>query len=151
MSATASSSQAGRPARRYAGQLLFLVKAFHSLAFFVIQASICYLLYKGVRRQTDRKAGVAAGIAAAETLIYAGNRCRCPLTGLAESLGAERGSVTDLFLPQWLASNIAQIYGPLFAAGLWLHARNLAKRPSDRLGRARLTLHRGGPCSVSPA
>lgn len=115
----------GRAERRL---LLFLVKAFHSAAFLAIQSAIFYLVYKGARRESDGKAAVAAGIAGAETLIYAGNGFHCPLTGLAEELGSEHGQVTDIFLPKWLADNIANIYGPLFAAGLMLHARNLLQR-----------------------
>jgi hypothetical protein len=42
--------------------------------------------------------------------------------------------VTDIFLPKWLADNIAIIYTPLLAAGLLLHLRNLrARRRSSRL------------------
>jgi hypothetical protein len=111
-----------------AGVLLFAVKAFHSLAFFVIQTAILYLLYSGLRGKTGRRAAAAAGIATAESLIYAANGFRCPLTGVAERLGAERGSVTDIFLPGWLARNVANIYTPLFVAGLLLHARNLVRR-----------------------
>jgi hypothetical protein len=70
-------------------------------------------------------AGVLVG---GECLIYAGNRFRCPLTGLAEELGAESGSVTDIFLPRWLAANIANIYGPLYAVALFLQARNLRRQ-----------------------
>jgi len=109
---------------------LFGVKAVHSIAFFVIQSAICYLVYAGFRRQTDRRAAIAAAIATGETLIYAGNGFRCPLTGLAEDLGAARGAVTDIFLPRWLASNIARIYGPLFVLALVLHARNVMRRPT---------------------
>jgi len=104
---------------------LFTVKAIHSLAFFVIQSAICYLVYSGLTHQTDRRAGIAVAIATGESLIYAGNGFRCPLRRLAEGLGAERGTVTDIFLPGWLASNIARIYGPLFAFGLFLHTRNV--------------------------
>ena len=50
------------------------------------------------------------------------------MTSLAEDLGAERGSVTDIFLPHWLASNIGNIYGPLLGLGLYLHVRNLRQR-----------------------
>jgi hypothetical protein len=107
---------------------LVAVKALHSVAFWTIQSAIFYLIYKGVRRETDRRAGIAAAIALGEGVIYAGNGCHCPLTNLAEDLGAERGSVTDIFLPKWLASNIANIYGPLFALGLSLHAKNMLRR-----------------------
>ena len=43
-------------------------------------------------------------------------------------VGAESGQVTDIFLPKWLASNIANIYGPMLALAIFLHARNLARR-----------------------
>lgn len=114
------------------GPALFGVKAVHSLAFLVIQSAICYLVYSGLRGPTDRRAAVAGAIATGETLIYAGNGCRCPLTGLAEDLGAARGTVTDIFLPRWLARNIARIYGPLFAFGLLLNARNLRRQARQR-------------------
>jgi hypothetical protein len=107
---------------------LFSVKAFHSLAFAVIQTAIFYLLYKGARGESDRRAGAALAIATGEVIVYAGNGFRCPLTSLAEELGAERGSVTDIFLPSWLASNVANIYTPLLVAALGLHARNLSRR-----------------------
>ena len=111
--------------------LQVLVKAFHTVAFAVIQSCILYLLWSGVRRRTDRRAAWATAIAAAETAVYVGNGFRCPLTGLAERLGADKGRVTDIFLPGWLADNIANIYCPLFTVGLVLHARNLARRSQE--------------------
>ena len=101
------------------------IKAIHSLIFLVLQTSIFYLVYKGLRGETDRKSAVVTTVVGAECLIYAGNGFRCPLTGLAENLGAESGSVTDIFLPKWLAANVARIYTPLFALALFLHGRNL--------------------------
>ena len=108
--------------------LLFAVKSVHSLAFFVIQSAILYLVYSGWRGRTDRRAAAALAIATAESVVFAGNGFRCPLTGLAEELGSERGSVTDIFLPGWLASNIANIYVPLLALGVSLHGRNIIQR-----------------------
>jgi hypothetical protein len=104
------------------------VKAFHSLVFLVLQTLICYLLYKGVKGDSDRRAGLATVVISTECLVYAGNGFRCPLTAVAENLGAESGSVTDIFLPRWLASNIANIYAPLFALALLLHGRNVWRR-----------------------
>ena len=106
---------------------LFAVKALHSLVFWTIQSAVLHLIYKGLKRETDKGAAVACLITAGESLIYAGNGFRCPLTTLAEGLGAERGSVTDIFLPKWLAMNIARIYGPLFALGLALYVRNMLR------------------------
>jgi hypothetical protein len=104
--------------------LFIAVKTVHSGAFLILQSAVLYLLYKGIRRESDRHAGAAAMLVGAECAIYAGNGFRCPLTGLAERLGAESGRVTDIFLPRWLADNIANIYGPLYAVALLLHARN---------------------------
>jgi hypothetical protein len=116
--------RAARPRRPAA---LLAVKGFHSLAFWIIQSAILYLIYKGLKRESDKRAAVAFAITAGECVIYAGNGFQCPLTRLAEDLGAERGAVTDIFLPSWLASNIVRIYVPLFALGMVLHARNLLR------------------------
>jgi site-specific DNA recombinase len=107
---------------------LFGVKSVHSIAFFIIQSAILYLLHAGARGRSDRKAALAAGIALGESAIYAGNGFRCPLTGVAERLGAQSGAVTDIFLPKWLARNIANIYVPLLCVAVLLHGRNVARR-----------------------
>src|SRR6185503_17575484 len=101
-------------------EAIFAIKLVHSLAFGVIQTAIVYLLYKGLRRQTDRNAAIAASIAIGESAIYAGNGFRCPLTDLAERLGSEHGAVTDIFLPRWLAANVARIYTPLLLLAIAL-------------------------------
>ena len=104
------------------------VKAIHSIAFLILQTAILYFLYKGVRRESDRHAAMAGVLVGGECAIYAGNGFRCPLTGVAEALGAASGQVTDIFLPKRLADNIANIYGPLFAVALAIHVRNVWKR-----------------------
>ena len=110
---------------------IFAIKAVHTLAFAVIQTCIFYLLYKGLRGQSDRKAAVAATVAIGESAIYVGNGFRCPLTKLAEDLGSEHGAVTDIFLPGWLASNVARIYTPLLVLAIGLHARKLRRPRSE--------------------
>jgi len=105
------------------------VKAIHTLAWFSIEACMAYVLYAGFARRSDRRAGIAAGVVAAETLIFAGNGFRCPLTQVAERLGAERGSVTDIYLPRWFARNLPAIHVPLIGLAGFLHARNLRTRP----------------------
>jgi len=42
------------------------------------------------------------------------NKGRCPFTSMAEKQGAKRGSVTDIFLPDWVARNIFRVATPLF-------------------------------------
>jgi len=104
------------------------VKAVHSLLYFSIEYCIGYLIYAGLKGREDRRTAMAAGVVGAESLIFLGNRCRCPLTGLAENLGAASGSVTDLYLPGFLASHLVLIHVPLLALALCLHVRNFLRR-----------------------
>jgi hypothetical protein len=56
------------------------IKAIHTLAWFSIEACMVYVLYAGFARRSDRSAGIAAAVVAGESLIFAGNGFRCPLT-----------------------------------------------------------------------
>jgi F420H(2)-dependent quinone reductase len=112
---------------------LVSVKAVHSLIYFSIEFCMGYLIYAGLKGHENRRTGIAAGVVAAESLIFVGNRCRCPLTGLAEELGATRGSVTDIYLPRWLASNLVPIHVPLLALALYLHTRNFLRQSRGKL------------------
>ncbi len=99
---------------------LAVVKGVHTLAFAVIVGAIATTVVEGVRGRPRRRTAVAAAVALGECAIYAGNGFVCPLTPLAERLGAERGSVTDLYLPGWLARNLAWVSTPILVAGLVL-------------------------------
>lgn len=105
--------------------IVFAIKAFHSLAFLVIQSCILHRVYSGARGRSDRRAVLAAGIAIGEAAVYTANGFRCPLTSLALRYGARSVSVTEIFLPPWLAANIARVYTPLLVLGVLLHLRNL--------------------------
>jgi hypothetical protein len=112
----------------HASRALVAVKVVHTLAWFSIEACMVYLLYAGFAKRTDRRAAVAAAVVGGETLIFAANGFRCPLTDVAESLGAEVGSVTDIFLPRWFAHNLPAIHVPLMLLTAFLHLRNLRQR-----------------------
>ncbi|MBU8864984.1 hypothetical protein [Paenarthrobacter aromaticivorans] len=103
------------------------VKAFHTLAWFSIEACMVYLLYAGFRGKTDRRAATAAAVVAGETLIFVGNGFHCPLTPLARRLGDPTGSVTDIYLPRWFAHNLPAIHVPLLVLAIVLHRRNFRK------------------------
>lgn len=117
----------GRQARQ-PSVALTVVKVVHTLAWFAIESCMLYTLYAGFARRSDRRAAIAAGVVVAESLVYTANGFRCPLTGVAEHLGARRGSVTDLYLPQWLARNLPAIHAPLIVLATFLHGRNLRQR-----------------------
>lgn len=94
-----------------------------------------YVILAGLRRRTDRTVAIAAGMVALESVVFLANGARCPLTTMATRLGAESGSVTDIFLPKWLAHNLPVIHVPLVLLAVYLHGRNLRHRAPgpDRL------------------
>ena len=101
------------------------IKVIHTLAWFSIESCMNYLLYAGFAKRSDRHAALAAEVVGAESLIFASNGFHCPLTLLAESLGAEHGSVTDIFLPKWFTRILPAINAPLLVLAAFLHGRNL--------------------------
>lgn len=101
--------------------LLAMVKALHTLIWFAVEASVFYLIYAGLRKRTGRDVTIAALMVAGETAVFLANGARCPLTPLAESLGAESGSVTDIYLPRRLAHSLPVIHVPLLALIVYLH------------------------------
>ena len=114
--------------RRRKTLALVAVKGFHTFVWLSVESCVVYVLVSGFARRTDRRVAVAAAIVGGETLIFAANGFRCPLTGVAESLGAEDGSVTDIYLPHWLARNLPAIHVPLIGLAVVLHVRNLRNR-----------------------
>jgi hypothetical protein len=100
------------------------VKVVHTLAWFSIEACMVYLLYSGLVGRSDRRPAIAGAVVAGEIAVFAGNGFRCPLTDVAERMGAESGSVTDIYLPAWFAHNLPAIHVPLVLAAVFLHTRN---------------------------
>ncbi len=86
-----------------------------------------YVIYSGFKGQSGRRAAIAAGVVAAETLVFAANGFRCPLTDVAEHLGAEQASVTDIYLPRWFAHNLPVIHVPLILLAAFLHGKNIRR------------------------
>ena len=102
-----------------------VVKVIHTAAWFSIESCVAYLLYAGLSGRTDRRAAIAASVVFGESAVFAANRFRCPLTELAQSLGAESGSVTELYLPKWFAHNLPAIHVPRLVLVVFLHGRNV--------------------------
>jgi len=84
---------------QHASAAIVAIKVVHTVAWLSIEACLLYMLYTGIARRSDRGAGIAAAVVACECLIFAVNGFRCPLTDLAESLGAVNGAVVDIYLP----------------------------------------------------
>ncbi|HYB30258.1 MAG TPA: hypothetical protein VEF89_26875 [Solirubrobacteraceae bacterium] len=115
-----------KPRRRQAA--LTSVKLIHTLVWFSIESCMAYVLWTGFTRRSDRRAASAAGVVGGETVIFVANGFRCPLAQVAERLGAESGSVTDIYLPRWFARNLPAIHVPLIVLAGYLHTRNLQER-----------------------
>jgi hypothetical protein len=113
---------------KHAGAVVVAIKAIHTLAWFSIESCMIYLLYAGFAYRSDRRAAVAAAVVGGESLIFAANGFRCPLTQLAYSLGGRSGSVTDIYLPRWFAHNLPAIHVPLLILAAFLHGRNIRQR-----------------------
>jgi hypothetical protein len=129
--------------RRPDDAVIVLIKTVHVLAWFSVESCTVYLLYAGAAGRTDRRAALAGTVVAGESLVFAANGFRCPLTDLAERLEAAHGAVTDIWLPRWFAHNLPAIHVPLLAAAAYLDGRNLC-RPGCRRPRRgrRLPPHR---------
>jgi hypothetical protein len=106
---------------------LTAIRLLHTLVWLSVESCMAYLLYAGFARRSDRRAAIAGAVVIAECTVFVANGLRCPLTVVAESLGDDHGSVTDIYLPARLARNLPVIHVPLLALTIVLHLRNLRR------------------------
>jgi hypothetical protein len=100
------------------------IRTVHTAIFAVELVSIGWLIATGAAGRRDRTVGLAAGLVATEVVVWVANDRVCPLTPLAERLGAERGSVSDIFLPDALARTLPVWSSALLMVAVALHARS---------------------------
>jgi len=101
---------------------LTTIRAIHTAIFAAIGGAIVLVVWDGLRQSPRRRTVVAGGMVLVESAIYASNNQVCPLTPLAEQLGARRGSVADIYLPDWFSTRIPIIGGSSMLLGLALNA-----------------------------
>ena len=107
---------------------IFHMKLIHTLVFAVLSACVVYTLYSGIFNHVTHWTWLAVVIVLGEGIILKANGWRCPLTTVAEKLGAASGSVTDIFLPKWFADRVFSICGITFTvACILVVARWLAR------------------------
>jgi hypothetical protein len=102
---------------------LSAIKAIHTAIFFSIAGAVLLTLWDGLRGRPGRRTAIAGGVVFAESALFVSNNQVCPLTPLAEELGAERGSVVDIFLPAWAARRIPIVAGGAAVLALVLNLR----------------------------
>jgi hypothetical protein len=97
---------------------LVAVKVVHTGIFASLAGAVLCTFYNGVTGRVSRKTKLAVAAVLVESVIYAANGYRCPLTNVAEGLGAENGTVGDIFLPAWFARRLPQISSTIMGIGL---------------------------------
>lgn len=118
---TDSAAQRIPPALR--GPTLNTIKAIHTVLFASIAAAIVLFVLDGIRGRPGRRTAAMLGIALLESGVYVSNNQVCPLTPLAEELGADSGSVVDIFLPDAAARRIPLVSTTALILGIALNAR----------------------------
>ena len=101
--------------------VLVVIKAIHTAIFFGVAAQIAVIAWDGLRQRPRRRTALAFAIAIGESAVYASNNQVCPLTPLAEQLGATDGSVTDIFLPDRISRRIPLVGGSALLLGVALN------------------------------
>lgn len=97
---------------------VFVIKFVHSVLFLFMVLCLFYVLYCAVTGTYNMALAIALATIIIEGVVLMFYGWECPLTGMAERYGAEKGSVTDIFLPDWLAPYTFKIFGVLFAIGI---------------------------------
>jgi hypothetical protein len=105
----------------YREQTLTAIKAIHTVLFFSIGAALLLTMWDGVKGRPHRRTAWAGAIVVTETAIFISNNQVCPLTPLAEELGADSGSVVDIFLPESIARRVPLVAGSVALAALILN------------------------------
>jgi len=107
---------------------LFGIKAVHTVLFASIGGAIVLFVWDGLRGRPRRRTAIALGVALGESAVYVSNNQVCPLTPLAEELGAESGSVVDIFLPDAVARRIPLVSSTALVVGIALNVAALLRR-----------------------
>jgi hypothetical protein len=97
---------------------LFFIKFVHSVIFWWQVIGLGYLLFAGIIRTFNILVLLAVISIITNGILLLLNKGRCPFTTLAEKQGANKGSVTDIFLPDYIARNIFKVATPIFVLEL---------------------------------
>jgi hypothetical protein len=112
---------------RWRAPVLAGIKGLHTALFVSIGGAIVLFVWDGLRGRPRWRTVAALGIATAEAAVYLSNNQVCPLTPLAEELGAEHGAVADMFLPEWASRRIPVVSTTALLVGALLNLRVLLK------------------------
>ena len=100
--------------------MFFWIKSLHTMVFILMSCSVIYVLYSGIVGSTGVLTWVAVSLLVIEVLAFTLNKCKCPLTQLAERYGAESGTVSSMFLPKLFVPHAINVFTFLGIIGLVL-------------------------------
>lgn len=112
-----------------------VIKGIHTAAFLLIASLVAVVAVDGMRQAPRRRTALAAAVGVSEALVYASNNQVCPLTPLAVELGAQSGTVTDIFLPDWVSRRVPFVSGTVLVVGLILNLRAWHKADREARGK----------------
>lgn len=107
-------------------RILALVRGVHSTVYIMMVASIFLLLYAGATGYVGLWLWVALGLLAVETVAFAVNGLKCPLTALAVRYGAATGYAFDTMLTERTIRYTFRFFSVLMVIGLVLLALHWA-------------------------
>jgi len=94
------------------------IKLVHTLIFAALMSCVVYIGYAGAANRMSRRSVLALVTIIGEGVVIARNEGRCPLTDMVEELGDEHGSVSDIFLPNWVARHIPHLSCAILGIGM---------------------------------
>jgi hypothetical protein len=104
--------------KRDPGLALAAIKTLHTVVWVFFVACIVAVPAAAAARKFQLSA-FFAGFVLLECLVLAVNRCRCPLTDVAARYAPEGTPNFDIYLPAWVARYNKQIFGAIFALGVF--------------------------------
>ncbi|MFC2027382.1 hypothetical protein ACFLU3_01710 [Chloroflexota bacterium] len=100
--------------------MLFWIKAVHTAVFVLMACSVIYVLYSGITGSTGILTWIALSLIVLEAVTFTLNKCKCPLTQLAERWGAKNGTVSSMFLPKLFVPHAINVFTVLGVVGIVL-------------------------------
>ena len=89
------------------------IKIIHTLIFVFMIIWVGIVFFTLILDEISTLTWIGVGFMLLEGVVLLVNGWKCPLTVYAENLGAEAGSVTDIFLPKIIADQMFRIFGTI--------------------------------------
>ncbi len=107
-------------------QRLTLVRAAHTVIYVVMAGASLVVLAAGVTGATGPWLWIAAGLVAAESVVFAAYGFKCPMTAMAVKYGATQDGAWDTFFPEACTRHTFRVFGPIILIGFGLLAARWA-------------------------